>query len=257
MIGAFSAAAWALGIGLIITLPAVVSGGRPSALDAESGAWLLVSGAGNVAGLALIYSALRRSRAGLVSAIVATEGSLAALISVGFGERLGLSLALAIAIVAVGITITSLPNRSVEAAGDGERQGLALAACAALIFSISLYATGRVSDLPPMWVVLPARLIGVLALLIPLAVMGRLRLTRAAAPLLLVSGIGEVLGFLSFTLGSRDSIAVAAVASSQGTVFVGIGAYLLFRERLTRRQVIGIAVTLAGVALTGVVTASR
>ena len=257
MVGAFSAAAWALSIGLLIALPVVVANGVPASLDAKSASWLVVSGAGNVAGLALIYSALRLSRAGLVSAIVATEGALAALISVGFGERLGADLSLAISVVAVGATITSLPNERAETAGDGERRGLALAACAALIFSISLYATGRVSALPPMWVVLPARLIGALALAIPLALAGRLRLTRRAAPLLLLAGVAEVLGFLSFTLGSRDSIAVAAVASSQGTVFVGIGAYLLFRERLTRRQIIGIAVTLAGVALTGLVTASR
>jgi drug/metabolite transporter (DMT)-like permease len=256
MIGAFSAAAWAMTIGLAVVLPVVVVQGQPAGLDRADLGWLFVSGAGNVGGLAMIYSALRRARAGLVSAIVATEGALAALISVAFGERLGLSLALAIIVVALGVTITTIPNLRDGRTVAGEGRALAMAGGAAIVFAMSLYATGRVSGLPAMWVVLPARLIGALALALPLVLLGRLRLTRSAAPLLLVAGLGEVLGFLSFTVGSRDSIAVAAVISSQGTVFVGIGAYLLFRERLSRRQVIGIAVTLVGVALTGAVTTS-
>jgi drug/metabolite transporter (DMT)-like permease len=256
LVGAFSAAAWAMTIGLLIVAPVVIAQGRPAALDGAAAGWLLVSGAGNVGGLALIYAALRVGRAGLVSAIVATEGTLAALISVAFGERLGTSLALAVAVVVLGVAITTIPNLRGAPVDDAHVRSVALAASAALVFSVSLYATGRVSSLPSMWVVLPARLIGVLALALPLVLVGRLRISRSAAPLLLVSGIGEVLGFLSFTLGSRDSIAVTAVISSQGTALVGIGAYFLFRERLTRRQIIGIIVTLIGVGLTGAISAS-
>src|SRR5437016_6015519 len=67
---------------------------------------------------------------------------------------------------------------------------VALAAAAAVCFGVSLYATGHVSSrLPVAWVVLPPRLLGTLALTIPLALGGRLRLSRRAFPLVLIAGI--------------------------------------------------------------------
>jgi len=98
-------------------------------------------------------------------------------------------------------------------------------------------------------VALAARLIGVPALAVPLALAGRLSLTRRAIPLLVTSGICEVLGFYSYTAGSRHGVAVAAVLASQSGTLAGLAGLALFRERLSRRQLIGVTVVVIGVGV--------
>jgi drug/metabolite transporter (DMT)-like permease len=134
---------------------------------------------------------------------------------------------------------------------DAERHPrvVILAVISTLSFGTSLYATGRAGAvLPASWVVLSARLIGAVALALPLALAGRLRLTRAAAPLVVASGLAEVAGFYSYTWGSRHGLAIAAVLASQFAVLALAGSYVLFGERLSRLQLAGVACVLVGVA---------
>src|SRR6266511_745940 len=94
---------------------------------------------------------------------------------------------------------------------------------AAVSFGFSLYATARVSaELPIVWALLPARVVGVLLVALPLALTARLRLTRRALPLVVASGIAEVLGFALFAIGSRHGIAVSAVLASQFGAIAGV-----------------------------------
>ena len=79
-------------------------------------------------------------------------------------------------------------------------------------------------------------------------------MTRTALPLVIVSGLCEVVGFASFAVGSRHGIAVSAVLASQFAALSAIGAYFLFGERLTRVQLAGVAAIVFGVA---VLTASQ
>src|SRR6185312_13589757 len=91
-----------------------------------------------------------------------------------------------------------------------------LALAAAVTFGVGLYASGRVSHLvPAAWVILPARVIGVFAVAVPMAARGRLTLTWAAAPLVAVAGVCEVAGFACYAIGARHGIAVTAVLASQ------------------------------------------
>ncbi len=122
--------------------------------------------------------------------------------------------------------------------------------------AISLYATGRAGAvLPASWVVLSARLIGAVALALPLALAGRLRLTSRAAPLVVASGVAEVAGFYSYTLGSRHGLAIAAVLSSQFAVLALAASYVLFSERLSRVQLTGVAGVAVGVAVLSALSA--
>jgi drug/metabolite transporter (DMT)-like permease len=97
--------------------------------------------------------------------------------------------------------------------------------------------------------VLSARLIGTFAVWLPLAIAGRLALTRQALPLVVASGVCEVLGFFSYTAGAKHGIAVAAVLSSQFAALSALAAYLMFSERLSRVQLLGVVTVLIGVAL--------
>jgi drug/metabolite transporter (DMT)-like permease len=64
-----------------------------------------------------------------------------------------------------------------------------------------------------------------------------------------------VVGFFSYTDGSRHGIAIASVLSSQFAAVAALGAFLLFKERLSRLQLLGVVVVVAGVALLSALTA--
>jgi len=86
LVGAESFLAGVMTVGLVIASPLVALGGAPAGLEASSFGWLALSGIDNVAGLLFDYAALRVGRLGLVAPILATEGAIAALISVAAGE---------------------------------------------------------------------------------------------------------------------------------------------------------------------------
>ena len=61
---------------------------------------------------------------------------------------------------------------------------------------------------------------------------------------------GEVFGALvRMNDGARHNIAVAAVLSSQFAALAAVAAYFLFRERLSRVQLVGVVTIVAGVAV--------
>jgi drug/metabolite transporter (DMT)-like permease len=241
-------------VGLLITAPLVVAAGIPSRLGAGAAGWLLLSGAGNLVGLLAAYRAYRVGDVALIAPIVSTEGAIAAVIAIVFGESIGLATAATLAVIAVGIGLAALSGRAErELAAGGVSQVVLYAGVAALSFGASLYATGRAGTLLPLaWVLLPFRLLGTLFVALPLALRGRLELTRRAVPLVLAAGVLEVLGFASFTVGARHDLAVAAVLSCQFAAISAVAAYVLFRERLDRTQLTGVVVVIAGVtALSG------
>ncbi|MFL5840013.1 MAG: EamA family transporter [Thermoleophilaceae bacterium] len=252
MIGPGSVLAWVALVGLAVVGPFVLLGGVPGALDAKAVGWLALSGIGNAAGLLFAYTGLRSGKVGIVAPIVSTEGAVAALIALAAGERITLPIAVTLVLIAAGVLLAALAADAAIGAG-GTRRPAVFAAGAAVSFGVSLYATARVGrELPIAWAVLPGRLIGVALVALPLAASSRLRLSRGAAPLVLLAGACEVGGFASFTVGARDAIAVSAVLASLFAAFATIAAYFLFRERLVRDQRIGVAGIVLGVALLSV-----
>jgi uncharacterized membrane protein len=252
MIGPASVLAWVALVGLAIVGPFVLVGGRPAGLDANAVGWLAVSGLGNAAGLLFAYTGLRSGKVGIVAPIVSTEGAVAAVIALAAGERITLPVVVSLVLIVASVLLAALT--APEAITSGEtRRPAAFAAGAAIAFGVSLYATARVGrELPIAWAVLPGRLVGVALVALPLAVTSRLRISRGAAPLVLLGGACEVGGFASFTLGARDAIAVSAVLASLFAALATIAAYFLFRERLARDQRIGVAGIVLGVALLSV-----
>jgi drug/metabolite transporter (DMT)-like permease len=275
-------------VGFVITAPIAALRGVPAALDAASAAWLVLAGAGNVAGLVLTYHALRIGQVVLVAPLVSTEGAIAAVIALLAGETLAPGVGLALAVIAAGVCVAAIPasaatdarhvsaptdtrhvsaptdTRHVSTAAETRHASAAvdargvthpaaavtLAMLAACTFGLSLYATGKAAaTLPSSWVVLSARAIGTIVLVIPLSAAGRLRLTGRALPLIVASGVCEVLGFFSYAAGARDGIAVAAVLSSQFAAIAAVAAYFLFGERLNRVRLAGVVGVVAGVAL--------
>jgi drug/metabolite transporter (DMT)-like permease len=250
MIEPMAVVAWVMIVGLVITVPLAAASGVPSTLHGAAIVWLVLAAIGNVAGLVVNYYALRISQVSLVAPLVSTEGAIAALISVLAGQTLAASVGLALLVIAVGIGLASVPSPD-AAVHEAARHPTAvlLAGLAAVSFGASLYATGRAgATLPASWVVLSARVVGVVALALPLALAGRLRLPSRAVPLVVASGVCEVLGFFSYTFGSRHGLAIAAVLSSQFAVVALAASYVLFGERLSRVQLAGVGCVIVGVA---------
>ena len=249
LIGPWSTLAWVMLTGLVVVGPVALAQGRPEGLDRGALTWLAIAGIGNVGGLLLVYSGLRIGKVGLVAPISSSEGAVAAIIAVAAGEHLGPWTAVALVAIAIGIVLAARPPAEQEEAGRDDPRAAAFALAAAVAFGASLYATGRASlDLPIAWAVLPPRLLGVVLVTVPLVATRRLRLTRAAAPFVVASGLAEVVGFVSYAIGARHGIAIAAVLASQFAALAAIGAALLFKERLPRVGVAGVIVIAVGVA---------
>jgi drug/metabolite transporter (DMT)-like permease len=236
--------------GLAMTAPWCAVVGVPHALWGSSGAWLLLAGAGNVAGLLAVYTAYRVGQVSLIAPITSTEGAIAAVIAVLAGEHLATGVGIALAAIAIGICLAA---RGPGAAREPRRPGILLAGFAALAFGVGLYAAGRVSSqLPLAWLALAARLVGTVVVAAPLALSGRLRISRPAAPFVLGVATCEVTGFTVFSIGARHSVAVASVLASQ---FAAIAAYFAFGERLARTQLAGVAIVIAGVSAVSALSA--
>lgn len=234
-------------VGFVVTAPLTLLHGVPSGLGGRQLLWIIVSGIGNVSGLLLAYEALRVGKVSIVAPIASTEGAIAAVIAVVAGESLGVGSGAMLGLIAVGVVLASITPGG--GSGDPLRASL-LASGAAVCFGTSLYATARVSDaLPLIWALIPPRAVGVAVVALPLIASRRLKLTRRAVPLVIVSGLCEVAGFASYALGSRHGIAVSAVLASQFAAISAVAAYLLFRERLTRLQVFGVGAIVVGVAV--------
>ena len=189
LIGATSVLAWVMLIGLVLTLPWALIRGVPE-VDGNATRWLILAGVGNCVGLLLVYTGVRIGKVGVVAPIVSTEGAIAALIAVAAGEQLAPGTGAALVVIAVGIVLAAASR---DSSGSGSRtsdiRAALFGAAAAVSFGASLYATGRVStELPVAWAILPPRVVGVVAIALPLAIAGRLTLTRRALPFVLGRG---------------------------------------------------------------------
>ena len=287
MLGSRVVLAWIMIVGVAVGLPIAVVSPPPATVAPSTYALLLVSGSCYVVGLQLTYAALRVGKVSIVAPIVSTEGAVAAVVSVALGDPIGVIAGLMLVAIAAGVVLSSMDRARPEvAAGDFDvladaiddpatppavapsaagssaeapvdaRRTALLAIVAAVIFGIGIVAAGRSAQLVPVsWVALGARLIGVVAVAVPLFLQGRLRVTRAALPLVVVAGIGEVIGSILSAWGSRESIAITAVMGSQFAALAAVAAFLLFGERLARVQLVGVVLIVAGVTVLAAVSA--
>ena len=228
---------------------------------------LLVAGICYAVGLGFVYTALQIGKVSIVAPIIATEGAVAAVIAVVFGDPIGLTAGAILAMIAIGVVMSSIDRAGTDvpagdidlvadaldgpppsgplpsalshtppiAPGDTRRSAL-LAVSAALIFGVGLFASGTAASFVPVaWVALSARVVGLAVITLPVLMSGRLRLTRAVLPLLVIAGVGEMLGSMASAWGARESIAIVAVLGSQFAAITAVIAFLLFGERLEPR----------------------
>lgn len=263
LIGASSTVAWMMLVGLFVAGPLGLASGPVPPITPTLAVWMAGSGFGGVVGLLLVYRGLRIGKIGVVTALASTEGAIAAVFAVIAGERLTIAVAAMLCVIVVGIAVVALATGSSDVAGDSavavvvgdERRAVIFGILAALAFGVTIYSTAQVGMvMPPLMAVLPVRIVGVVGVLIPMALTGRLQLTRKAVPLVALIGAAEVFGNASYVVGSRESIAISAVLASQFAAVAAVAAFFIFHERLSVGQRSGIVAIALGVAL---LTAAR
>lgn len=255
MIGPMSVLGWVMAVGLVAAIgPALLA--RPVPLGPGELVALLITGLSHNVGLLLVYAALSIGRVSIVAPIVATEGALAAVLSVLLGESLAIATAVLLAAIAVGVVLAAAERsadrpEAAAAPPAQNRRAVIFAIAAAVTFSIGLVLSGRLGSqgVPPPWVMLVSRTVGVTIIVLPLLLTRRLRLTRPALPLVVAAGLLEVFGGAIYIIAASDGVAVAAVLSSQFAAIAAVGGYLLFGERLQRLQLVGVVVIAIGITL--------
>jgi drug/metabolite transporter (DMT)-like permease len=280
MLGSRVVLGWIMIVGVVVGLPVAIASPPPATIAPSMFGLLLLGGSCYVIGLQLTYAALRIGKVSIVAPIVSTEGAVAAAISIALGDPIGVVAGLMLVAIAVGVVLSSLErDRPAVPAGDfgvtadaledpaadqlasgqarlDARRAAILSIIGALVFGVGLVAAGRAAVLVPVaWVALAARLVGIVGVVVPLLVQKRLRITRAALPMVVIAGIAEVVGSMASAWGSRESIAIAAVMGSQFAALAAVAAFLLFKERLGRIQVVGVMLIVAGVTVLVAVSA--
>ncbi len=247
IIGSASALAWLMLVGLIITTPFVIISGVPPNIG-PSVPWMVVLGLGNVIGILVAGFALRVGKVGVVAPILATEGAIAAVIAAILGESIAPLVGFLLLVIVGGIVISAIAPDPEPLAQERPVYAVVLSTIAAACFGLSLFAAGNLSnDVPIPWVLLPARLTGVLFILLPLLVTRRLKLTRSTVPLVVAMGFTEVIGFVCYSIGAQYQVAITSVLASQFAPIAAVAAYFLFKERLGRLQILGVVILVAGV----------
>src|SRR4029077_11059746 len=105
-IGALPTLAWVMLVGLVPAGIAVLAAGGTAPHGSSLGC-LAVSGFGNVAGLGLVYAAVRRGKVGVVAPITSTEGAVAAVIAIALGEEISAGVGVSLALVVVGVVLSA------------------------------------------------------------------------------------------------------------------------------------------------------
>lgn len=255
MIGPMSVLGWVMAVGWLAAIgPALLS--TPMELDAPKAIGMIVVGLSHNLGLLLAYAALSIGRVSIVAPIVATEGALAAVLAVVLGESLATTTAILLAMIAAGVVLAA-SERAVDrpeapaTAPVRNRRAVLFAIAAAITFSIGLVGSGKLgaAGVPPAWVMLASRTVGVLIIVLPLVLTRRFRLTRPAVPLVVLAGVLEVFGGAIYVVAATEDIAVAAVLSSQFAAIAAVAAFFLFHERLQRLQVAGVVLVAVGITL--------
>ena len=236
-------------VGLSLMALVVLTRGR--ALPEEVLLPALGAGLLHVIALAAGYQALAIGVMSIIGPIFSLSVALPVIVGLAGGE-----LPSALQLAGIGIALGGVLLSSREKSAGEHHQAtsrasiwLAVLAAAAYGFVMVLYARG--ADADPYWSLVLSRSTSTTVFALAFGVMRpSLMLTRAAAVPLLAVGVFEVGGAALFSGASTlGYLSIVSVLSSVYPVFVTVLAYFFLHERLSRTQLLGVAVALLGVAL--------
>jgi drug/metabolite transporter (DMT)-like permease len=257
---------------------------RPSLAGLDGLALPGLAGAGllGLVGWLTYYKALEDGPVGVVSAIAATYGGVAAVLAVlVLGERLGLSGGAGVILAVGGVGLAAARSPGGLAAGAIARSGILLALVSAATYGVGSFLLGAISAQVG-W--LPAALVAygssvaVLVVVLPFRRAGGRRGGVAPRPdsrpsatgdgepdtasgrgrpgyrpglgWATAAGLTEAVALAAFSRGGQaGQVAVTAAVSSLYPIIPLAAGGVVFHERLSWRQVLGVACIIAGLVM--------
>jgi drug/metabolite transporter (DMT)-like permease len=218
-------------------------------VDGDSLGIGVLAGIGGGVGLAAFYKALSLGTMSIVSPIAACGAVVPFAISLATGERpSGLAIAGAVVALTGAVLASTEERRATEA---NRARAVAIAAVAAVALGLFTYFLGLGSREGSALSTLLGARVGSLTILLALAVGTRSSLRVGRRWLWPVAAVGllDVGANALFTLAStRGLLSLVSVLGSLFPVMTVVLAYAILHERLTRVQVAGISIAIAGVA---------
>jgi drug/metabolite transporter (DMT)-like permease len=238
----------ATGLCLIGLIVAIRGEGAPGGDFAVYAALAAVSG---LIGLSAFYRGLAIGKMSVVAPISAVGAALPVTVGVATGDRPSAAQGLGIALALAGVALASREAAEEAERGGAVATGVGLALLAALGFGGFFLAIDKASDADVLWAILANRIAGV-SLLVALALAVRPRLPGSAADLrdlALVGALDMMANTLFAAAATEGLVSVVSVLASLYPLTTIVLARFLLHERLHRPQQVGVAGTLAGVAL--------
>jgi transporter family protein len=254
-----------------VVLAAALAGMHPRLLALPGPAILGLVGAGilSLIGWLTYYRALEHGPVGIVSGAAATYGGVTALLALlVLGEPLGRYGGIGNALAVAGVAAAAMQRTRGEVAQVARRgrharparawgralPGVLLALASALTYGTGAFWLGMYASAAG-WLVstLAMYIISVTVLLI--ALICRQRAPHgglAGAAWAVAAGLAEAVALVAFARGGQaGQVAVTAAVSSTYPVIPLAAGLVLFRERLSPLQVLGVCVTVTGLTLVG------
>src|SRR5438128_2228883 len=219
---------------------------------ADSTVWLAIPAA--ISGTLGFYAYYRGMAVGAISVVAPIAGVSAivpVIVGVASGDRPSVGQQLGIACARVGVFLAS---REPRRGGPRIAAGVGLALLAAIGFGgyfPPMHAAGRADF---WWASLLFRVTSAAVILAAIAIRRPpLAVAPRQVPLLALIGIGDTLGNFLFAVASSSAlVSITSVLASLYPAVTVVLARLVLAERVARSQEVGIALTLAGVALISV-----
>ncbi|MGY1723652.1 EamA family transporter [Blastococcus sp. SYSU DS0533] len=234
-------------LALVALLPWL--GGPVTAADL---AWGAASGLAGSAGLLVFFRALAGGVMSVIAPVTAvTAATVPVLVGVLGGERIGpwATAGILLALAAVVLVSAEGGLRALRGARPSSLRPALVAGTAFGLFFVLLDRTSADAGLTP----LVAARVASVALVLGVALVTRqvLRPGRAALPLVLVSGVGDMTANALFLLATQQDgqLAITGVLASLYPVSTVVLAQLVLRERLVPAQLTGLGTAAAAVVL--------
>lgn len=207
----------------------------------------------------LYFRALNRIGAGRMGIVGNIYSPFVIVLAVVFlGERLNLAQIGGFALVTAGVLAINQPHGHDDVPRRELAIGIVTGVLAVLLMAIAIVMVKRVLEAGDVMLIAAIRMVGGVLGMLALAAVLRLPIATPHAPLggrgigMLVTAalVGQLLSMLLWLGGFKyTSASIAAILNETASVWIVLLAWLLLREPMSARRIVGIALTISGVSV--------
>jgi len=261
----WTALTWSMGVGLIILVPlALLVDGLPSgSAEWRAVAFAMAGGVCEAAGMGCLLRGLVKGNLSVVTPLASLTGGFVAMIMIVRGEPLPAFALVGLPLAVVGGLMASVekapkervfgPDESAASARGARTRataGAGWALLSAALFAGTMLFFVEAHALHPVALVAYGRL-GTMVVLVPVTLLlAGLRLPRPLVRRAAFAGVFDAAAFVALAAAiSIGPVAIASVVVAQGGAMAALLGLFVLRERLSRVQIVGVALTCVAVAL--------